>query len=347
MPARNTRSTLARQWTLLRLLPHRGGGLSARELTAQLEGAGHRVTKRQVERDLAELATLFPIECLDSSTPWGWRWMPQADAQLPGLDNAEALSLLAIEKLVRPLVPEALLQPLAARFSHAARLIEALPPRQRSRAADAVRIVQPGQPLLPAHIDPEVLTRIHNALLTGTQVEIDYAALGEPAAQRTLRLHPLGLVHRGPTSYLVATAFDYEDVRMYALQRVAMVRPTAEAAERPANFNLDRWLAEGGAGFGQGEMVGLELRVGAQLAIYLTETPLTAEQTMEPDGEGFRLRARIQDTWQLRWWLLSQAEQIEVLSPASLRRTISDRLKNAFAVYDFDRDQKLTQEKTP
>ena len=71
MPAQNTRATLARQWTLLRLLPHRGSGLTARELTAQLESAGHPVTKRQVERDLTELATLFPIECMDASTPWG------------------------------------------------------------------------------------------------------------------------------------------------------------------------------------------------------------------------------------------------------------------------------------
>lgn len=347
MPARNTRSTLARQWTLLRLLPHRGSGMTARALTSQLETAGHAVTKRQVERDLTELATLFPIECLDSSTPWGWRWMPQADAQLPGLDTAEALSLVAIEKLVRPLVPEALLQPLTARFSHAAQLIAALPPAQRSRAADAVRIVQPGQPLMPAQIDPEVLTRIQSALLTGTQIEIEYTAIGEPAAHRTLRLHPLGLVHRGPASYVVATAFDYEDVRMYAMHRIAAARPLDEIARRPANFNLDQWLEEGGAGFGRGEAIDLELQVDARLAHHLSETPLAADQTLKADGETFTLRARVQDTWQLRWWLLSQAEQIEVRSPASLRRSISDRLTNASAVYDFDRDQKLTQEKAP
>lgn len=139
MSARNTRATLARQRALLRLLPHRGSGLTARELTAQLEGAGHLVTKRQAERDFTELATLSPIECMAASTPWGWRWLPQADAKLPGLDKAEALSLLAIEQLRRPHVSEALLRPLTARFSHAARLMDAPPPAQRTRAASAAR----------------------------------------------------------------------------------------------------------------------------------------------------------------------------------------------------------------
>lgn len=329
MPAQNTRATLARQWTLLRLLPHRGSGLTARELTAQLESAGHPVTKRQVERDLTELATLFPIECMDASTPWGWRWLPQADASLPGLDKAEALSLIAIEQLLRPLVPEALLQPLTARFNHAARLMEALPPAQRTRAADAVRIVQPGQPLLPARINEEVLTRVQNALLSGMQIDVEYASLAEPAGNRTLRLHPLGLVHRGPASYLVATAFDYEDIRMYALHRIAEAHPLEEAAMRPASFDLDRWLAEGGAGFGSGETIDLELRVSAQLAAYLVETPLSEDQTLMPDGNGFVLKAQVQDTWQLRWWLISQADKFSTISPQQIRRAILEACTQA------------------
>jgi len=298
-------------------------------LTAQLESAGHPVTKRQVERDLTELATLFPIECMDASTPWGWRWLPQADARLPGLDKAEAMSLIAIEQLLRPLVPEALLQPLTARFSHAARLMEALPPAQRTRAADAVRIVQPGQPLLPARINEEVLTRVQNALLSGMQIDVEYASLAEPAGNRTLRLHPLGLVHRGPASYLVATAFDYEDIRMYALHRIAEAHPLEEAAMRPASFNLDRWLAEGGAGFGSGDTIDLELRVSVQLAVYLVETPLSEDQTLMPDGDGFLLKAQVQDTWQLRWWLLSHCSNIRVNQPMTIRKAFNLHLSTA------------------
>jgi predicted DNA-binding transcriptional regulator YafY len=347
MPAQNTRATLARQWTLLRLLPHRGSGLTARELTAQLKSAGHPVTKRQVERDLTELATLFPIECMDASTPWGWRWLPQADARLPGLDKAEAMSLIAIEQLLRPLVPEALLQPLTARFSHAARLMEALPPAQRTRAADAVRIVQPGQPLLPARINEEVLTRVQNALLSGMQIDVEYASLAEPAGNRTLRLHPLGLVHRGPASYLVATAFDYEDIRMYAVHRIAEAHPLEEAAMRPTTFDLDRWLAEGGAGFGSGETIDLELRVSAQLATYLVETPLSGDQTLVPDGDGFMLKAHVQDTWQLRWWLLSQGDQIEVCAPQILRQSVLDRLTCALNIYRSSEDPKTAAPAKP
>jgi len=76
LPSHTTRHTIARQWQLLSLLPHRHPGMSATQLQAALARIGHKTTKRTVERDLNELATLFPLHCNAKGMPYGWYWQP-------------------------------------------------------------------------------------------------------------------------------------------------------------------------------------------------------------------------------------------------------------------------------
>lgn len=85
MPSHPTRHTIARQWELLKLLPHRYPGSTARQLQQALLDAGHRASKRTVERDLQELSSLFPLYCNDKGIPYGWYWQPGQKPALPGL----------------------------------------------------------------------------------------------------------------------------------------------------------------------------------------------------------------------------------------------------------------------
>jgi hypothetical protein len=68
MPRATTNATLARQWELLRLVPGRPPGKTVRQLVDGLEAAGYPVTKRTVERDLADLAEIFPLCCYGHGT---------------------------------------------------------------------------------------------------------------------------------------------------------------------------------------------------------------------------------------------------------------------------------------
>lgn len=120
---------LARQWEILKTLPNRGPGITVRELADKIFEAGFSVTKRTIERDLTELSALFPLMHNDKGTPRGWHWMPGADADLPGLTLADALSLRIVEDLLRPLLPAAVLESLEP--TPAAGQEEARPPRHR------------------------------------------------------------------------------------------------------------------------------------------------------------------------------------------------------------------------
>ncbi|MCC6374476.1 MAG: WYL domain-containing protein, partial [Moraxellaceae bacterium] len=58
----------------------------------------------------------------------------------------------------------------------------------------------------------------------------------------------------------------------------------------------------------------------------LEETPLSLCQTISSLNEQPIIKASVTYTVQLEWWLLSQAEAVEVLQPSWLRENIRKRL---------------------
>lgn len=325
MPSNKTRNTLARQWELLKLLPTRGAGKTAKEIADSLAVAGFSVSKRQVERDLLDLQEVFGLQCNDASIPYGWRW-GSAPVELPGVTLGEALSLQIVEETLKPLLPGSVLRTIQPRFEQAKAKLAALAEQNPAAAwADKVMSVTPTLPMLPPVVDEELLDLVQTALLNNEQIEVVY--LGFSNEPKSLRLHPLGLVVRGAGTYLVATAFDYTDVRLYALHRFQSAGRTYETSERPKGFKLAQYVDEGALQFGKGAIVRLVARVDEALAKHLTETPLSANQKLKPTNGGFELSASVVETWQLQWWILSKTPAIEVISPAGLRNFIVDSLK--------------------
>lgn len=56
MPRSSNHLALARQWEMLKRIPSRQPGITARDLAGQLSDHGFTVTKRTVERDLVDLS---------------------------------------------------------------------------------------------------------------------------------------------------------------------------------------------------------------------------------------------------------------------------------------------------
>ena len=329
MPAKPTRRTLARQWELLRLLPSAGAGKSALELTEEINAIGFAVSKRQIERDMQELREAFDLDCNDKSMPYGWKWAKNASVDFPGLTLAEALSLRIVKDTVKVQLSPAILQALESRFAQADKKLTSL--TLDAAMADwpnKVRCVVPTLTLLAPTLSADVLKDVQDALLANEQLEGDYLAM-DASTPKTMRLHPLALVNRGPVTYLVATVWDYTDVRLVALHRITNVKRLYEPVQRPADFNLDTYIASGALQFGSGETLRLEARVSDGLARILSETALSADQTIK-DGV---LAATVQDSWQLNWWLLSQGDAITVMGPKVLREKVLGALQRALAAY--------------
>ena len=329
MPAK-TRETIIRLWELLKLLPRGGSGKTTTELSTSLTDLGFPVGVRQLQRDLLLLQEVFPqIECNDSSKPYGWRWARDAMVELPGLELTDALSLKLTENALRLLLPASLLQALEPKFEQAKRTLVDLAPRNKAAAwTRKVRSVPPGLPLIPPRISPEVLEVVQAALLNDHQLEVTYRSASTDS-EKAMTLHPCGLVLRGAITYLVATAFDYKDPRLYALHRMTAPKELTGKSEKPENFDLDQYVEDGHLQFGDGKPFVMKAWVNEFLAKLLQETPLAQDQSLKPAEDGYTLTATMKNTWQLRWWILSQGPAIVITSPAKLRREIAEELSKA------------------
>ncbi|MBN8776999.1 helix-turn-helix transcriptional regulator, partial [Thiomonas arsenitoxydans] len=207
------------------------------------------------------------------------------------------------------------------------------PDNTSARWADKVRTVPAALPLLPPQLVEGVLDRVQDALLREVTMAVQYLRAGgsEP---KSLTLHPLALVQRGPVSYLVASAFDYPDVRLYALHRLRQVEVLEAPVHPPPGFDLEAYMASGALQFGSGKPLKLRLRLTESLAALLQETPMTLDQTLSTARGGVRtLRATVPDTWQLHWWLLSHADEVVVQAPKALRDALAVRSASAADLY--------------
>ena len=199
-----------------------------------------------------------------------------------------------------------------------------------------VRVVPPAQPLLPPE-PPAVLTAatagqdwerqqeqiraaILEALFENRQCAVEYQQLWRDEPARWT-IHPLVYLQRGPAFYLLCTIDDYADVRQLALHRMRSAPVLDQKASKPAGFDVDREVERSQGMGGSGEPLRLVARFWKRAGLHLLETRLAADQVVEDEGDDhFRLTATVNDTAQLRWWLLSFGSKVEVLEPTNCGR---------------------------
>ena len=98
-------------------------------------------------------------------------------------------------------------------------------------------------------------------------------------------------------------------------------------------FDLQHYLNSDALQFGSAEKIELRAWISDNLARLVRETPLSADMTLTRQDDGHRLAATVSNSWSLRWWLLSQGDELIVEAPSALRQLIAKTLSNAAAQY--------------
>lgn len=328
-------NTLLRQWQLLRLLPRYPRRVEAKELQRRLATEGYETTKRTIERDLMLLSETFPISLDDREKPYGWSWQKNAPIlDVPGLTATQALAFALVQRFLAPLLPASALDDLKPYFKTAEQQLGALPKgRGIPSWTNKIRVIHPAQALLPPVIKPKVQRFVYEALLNNRQLQIAYHKRGAEGPVE-YEIHPLGLVQRGPVTYIVCTLFQYKDVRLLALHRILSAVSLDKPVDYPKDFDLDRYIACGALDFGSGGKIRLEAVFTSDAAEHLHETPLSANQVIRPvGGERVKVTATVHDTPQLSWWLLGFGEQVEVLKPKHLRESLATSAETMSKLY--------------
>lgn len=89
--------------------------------------------------------------------------------------------------------------------------------------------------------------------------------------------------------------------------------------------------------FSDGKVIELSALIGRSVVQGLEESPISQDQTIQSSelgAEWFQLEATVSDSWQLRWWILSLGEMIQVLEPEQLKTEILSRIRQAVRQYE-------------
>lgn len=340
MPDQKAQATLQRRYLILdavQRLSRTGRWVTQADILKDLRGQGYAIEKHHVLRDLRALVDSFPqLECNNNprdglpgrGLAYGYHWSGKDAPPETGLTIPEALSLVMVQRYLRDALPATLTRALENLFEKAENTLDLQKKNPQARWADKVCVVQPTQPLLPPKIADDIVSVVHEALINEEQIKVQYR--NSTGKKETLELHPLGLMQRGPASYLVALCFNYDEPRLYPLHRMISAARTYVDARKKEGFNVNDYSEERGH-FGTGKMITLKARVRGHLPRVLQETKLEAKQVLsKPDAKGWcQLTARVRDTWQLNWWALGQGNSLEVIGPRSLRETLAETIAKA------------------
>lgn len=313
----DAKQTLARQWTMLRAIPRSPLKVSVGELLTTLLDSGFHPSRRTVERDLQELSGRFPLVVDDSSKPYGWSWMKDANFEfMPRLTASQSVTLLLARTHMRNLLPQAMLKDLASVFAVAERELASSGWRDWHRRT---AVVPSTLALLPPKLDSRALADVQHALARKCRLTASYRSKGN-ATQKQLTIHPLGLLVRGAVPYLVCTLFGYDDVRQLAVHRMSATKLMPDPRREPPAFDFDTY-ARHASNFEANGTIRLVAWFDAPAAEHLRETPLSKDQTwctIEATGK-VEVTATVEDGQPLRWWLLAFGSQVEVREPEALR----------------------------
>ena len=199
--------------------------VTAAEVAAELE-----VSERTARRDLEALSMAgVPVYSV-RGRGGGWRLVGGARTDLSGLSEGEARALFVVAGPAATATP-------AVRAA-LRKLVRALPEpfRDQAEAAATSVLVDPRRwgsgPVEPR--PPRFLDELQDAVIRGVQVRLGYVDRAGARTERTV--HPLGVVAKGPSWYLVATTDAGR--RTFRIDRVSSVEPTDDPVRRPEGFDL-------------------------------------------------------------------------------------------------------------
>ena len=295
---------------LIRRIPssHR---VTAPDLHEQLKNAGINRDLRTVQRHLDMLSEHYDdIERDESSKPYGYRWKGfSGGMSLPSLSEHESLLLLLAQQQLRHLLPSSLMNSLDNFFQQArSDLGPVNPGKPATQWLKKVRVVSTTQPLLPPKIEASIFESVSNALYANRWLDIDYKnATGK---RKSARVMPLGLAQQGVRLYLVCRYEGYDEERILALHRISLAQVTAHYFDYPADFDLQRYDADGNFGMGNGKRIRLRFCIDKEAGLHLLESPLSRDQQVAIRDDCFEVNATVAETAQLTWWLSGFGERV-------------------------------------
>jgi proteasome accessory factor B len=171
----------------------------------------------------------------------------------------------------------------------------------------------------------------------GRVIEFDYEPSGG-GERRHARVRPYFLEPdaAGRSVYLIGHDETVDAMRTLKVERMRNATVTTDRYEIPDEFDPDRWLAHSWGIWSSDttEVAEVRLRFDAGVAQRVRESVWHRSQqiTELPDGR-LELTVSVAGIVEIRPWILSWGDAVEVLEPAALRESVANAVRGAAARY--------------
>jgi predicted DNA-binding transcriptional regulator YafY len=316
---------------MIQMIPLHPRKITSKQLKSGLKEQGHDVSLRTIQRDLRKLIDSGNFS-IKETEPEGrgkenlaYCFEASAKSLGPRLDQATALSLLLAADYIKRMLPDQVFNALIPTLNQAESSLDETKGRKHASWQDKVRSVPRYLTFLKPVVQPEIHEAVTKALMEETDLEIKY--LDQPQHRR---LSPLALVDRGLETILLAWDHSVNDYRQFMLHRLSEAQTITWKRRVPQGYNLDEMVSTGYFSVPLSRKpqppINLHLKLWrrkdtAKPWLDLAGTPLSEDQQIkiDEDNQTAELKARVNDTWELRGWLLSLGTQVEVIAPKKLR----------------------------
>lgn len=305
--------------TLSKIGTSLGKGYTADEL-AKLFG----VSRRTLFRDLKEIQGIG-IQPALSRSHRGYALAPEQFLPPINLNLQEALGLLLLVHKMR--------NQIQMPFKHSAMLaamkIESCLPQQvRNYCESALaRISTKASAQAPAPTTPgldNIFTILQSAAAQRKKVRVEYDSLHNGKII-SCEVSPYHLLYNQRAWYIVGQSSIHKTTSTFKLNHIHNAEMLDERFDNNLSFDLAEYLGCAWSIIPEGKMYHVRLRFASKVASSVAKVCWHKSQqvTHNPDGSA-TIDFRVDGLGEITWWILGYGDQVEVLSPAALRKNVAE-----------------------
>jgi predicted DNA-binding transcriptional regulator YafY len=298
------------------------------------------VTRATLNRDLALLRDRLNAPIVYDRDLGGYHLAEpesgEARHELPGLwfSSREIHALLAFHHFLEHLNPGLLSEHIAPLKERIEVLLES---RDQSlkEITRRIRVL----PLATRSAEPACFRQVAHALLTRQRLRFQYHGRGRGDITER-QTSPQRLVHYRDNWYLDAWDHGKRALRTFAIERIREPRPLEQRARDISETRLDRHFTESYGIFAGKPKHKALLRFSPERARWVAEETWHPQQKGRFEDDHYILEIPYSDDRELVLDILKHGPEVEVIAPASLRREVAERLRQAVQQYNDTEKQR-------
>jgi predicted DNA-binding transcriptional regulator YafY len=281
----------------------------------------HKLSRRTIFRDLKELKELGVIFRYDAKDG-AYSISPGFFLPPTNLSSEEIMVLLLLAYNARNYI----VMPFGNSFLLAAMKLEiSLPYKIREFCRISLQDISiKTTPRVRLDLNDDTFSKLQKAILENRVVNMHYylpSEVGEIFAE----LSPYHLVFNKYAWFVIGNSSFHKGIRCFRLNRIKEMEVLDECFVRPEKFDVDEYFGRAWFMKREGRLYNVKLKFLPGVARDVAEVQWhnTQKVNFEKDGSAI-IEFRVDGLNEIKWWILSYGDHVQVLAPRILQRTITD-----------------------